>query len=351
MNIPKRSLWSATILSLALVASARAMDDDIATECGSCQFPTSISVGGLCSGVYMGQGLILTAAHCTDDVNEGTSRMYFGEQTGEWVASAIIDHCVRHPDGEFDQTVFGKQSYDGVDLAYCVFDDADLILNIPIVPPMIPTGCERDWLAHQVYESGTPPIVTAVGSGCADNYNGGTYCADGVERYVALQLIDQTGYAGSFTKLRVQRWGEIQTGLMDGDSGGPLFDALPDGTWRLLGVHHGTNVAQSAGYFEAVSPYLHWIEAKSGIDITPCHNFANGAWSLSGSCEGELPLDTNKAGASWLNGCPSALGGGVIGLFNEICSAWPSMPGDVTIPAAGGASLSNDLFLVAARGK
>ena len=346
MNIPKRSLWSATILSLALVAPTRAMDVDIATECGSCQFPTSVRVGGQCSGVYMGQGLVLTAAHCTDNVIEGTSDVYFGEhtETGERVASATIDHCVRHPDGEFDQTVFGEQSYDGVDLAYCILDDADPIPNIPIVPPMIPTGCERDWLAHQVYEGGTPPIVTAVGSGCADNYKGGNFCNDGVKRYVALQLLYQTGYAGSFTKLQVRRWGDSETGLMHGDSGGPLFDVLPDGTWRLLGVHHGTNTALDSSFSEAVPPYLHWIEAESGIDITPCHAFEDGEWLVTGNCDGELPLDTNEAGASWANACPSGLGGGgVLG-----CWGWPWMPGDVTIPTVSGAVLPNDLFLTAA---
>jgi hypothetical protein len=348
MKLSKRSVWSSTFVALALsAATAHAMDDDVGTECGTCQFPTAVTIG-LCSGVYVGQGLVLTAAHCTDDVNEGTTRAYFGEDQNE-AASAVVDHCVRHPDGEPDETVFGGESYDGVDLAFCILQDADQLPDVPIVPPMVPTGCERDWLAHRVYASGTPPVVTAVGSGCADYYNGGTYCADGVKRYVALQLVAQTSYNGSSTKLEVERWGDIHTGMMDGDSGGPLFEALPDGTWRLLGVHHGTNAALSAAFFEAVPPFVHWIELESGIDITPCHELVDGEWQVAGSCAGELPLDTNEAGGSWAAACPSALGGGTVGL-NGICSGWPVTPDSYAVEPASGAVLHADLFLTAASG-
>lgn len=347
MKYPRRSLVPAAILTIALAAPVAAMDDDIATACGTCQFPTAVRMPQ-CSGVYMGQGLVLTAAHCVSNVNEGTSRAYFGGEGGDHAASAVIESCVTHPDGEYDTTVFGEDSWSGVDLAFCILSDDEPIPAVPVVPPMTPTGCERDWLAHQVYELGSHPIVTAVGSGCADYYNGGTYCADGVKRYVALQLIQQVAHQGSPTHLQVERFGEDYTGLMSGDSGGPLFDVLPDGSWRLLGVFHGTSLDR--GYYEAVPPYLHWIEAESGIDITPCHEFANGAWAVSGNCEDELPLDTNEAGASWSDACPSALGGGEIAFIGGLCGAWPVNPGDKAIPPAEpvGALLLEDDFLLAA---
>jgi Trypsin len=344
MNATSRSAFWPAILGLAAVigiaGDAHAMNAEIAMVCESCQFPTAVRMP-LCSGVYVGGGLVLTAAHCIDDVIEGTSRAYFGEDSSDEAFSAIIDHCVAHPDGDPSATVFGEGDYDGVDLAYCVLDDSEPLPDLPVVPPMIPTGCERDWLAHQVYETGTPPIVTAVGSGCSDYEN----CASGVKRYVALQLVGQVTYGGSSTKLELERWGELQTGPMDGDSGGPVFEVLPDGSWRLLGVLHGTNVAHKAAFYEAVPPYLHWIEMDSGVDITPCHSFANGEWTFhAGWCAGELPLDTNVGGASWANACPSALGGGEQGFlqcFDLPPDDWaaippegPMLPADIFLPAA-----------------
>lgn len=335
---------TATVFAATLPTSAQAIHDEIGTECGSCQFPTAVRMPR-CSGVYMGQGLVITAGHCIDNVIEGTSRAHFGEDDSDPAFSAVIESCTAHPDGGPD-----GDSYDGVDLGFCILDDSDGLPEIPIVPAMIPTGCERDWLSHQVNGLGGHPLVTSVGSGCPDYYvNGSTTCGiDGVKRYLPLQLIGQTSYNGSSTKLELERWGDLTVGILDGDSGGPVFDVMPDGTWRLIGVHHGTNVALKAGFAEAVPPYLHWIESASGRDITPCHEFSNGEWSTSGTCAGQLPKDTEEAGASWVSGCPSAMGGGNVGISTNFCPGWPSRPGDKAVGAAGGASLDPDLFLEAA---
>jgi hypothetical protein len=344
MKSPLIPSLAAAGLALVLGNRARAMNADIGTVAGSCQFPTAVRLG-LCSGVYVGSGVVLTAAHCIGDISEGQSRVRFGEDTSDAAFDPVVDHCVKHPDGANGATIFGEDDYDGVDLAYCILDDADPIPDdLPIVPPMIPTGCERDWLAHQVYETGSHPIVTAVGSGCSEYVGPAEDCGDGIKRWVALQLTEQTSYGGSSTKLEVVRFDEDSTGLMSGDSGGPLFEVLPDGSWRVLGVLHGTNAAYHAGFYEAVPPYLHWIEQDSGRDITPCHEFADGEWTFHGACAGELPLDTNESGASWANECPSDLGGGEEGFLQ--CYDLP--PGDKAIPARDEPRLPSEVFLPAA---
>jgi hypothetical protein len=329
--------------AIALAADAQAMIPEIGTDCETCQFPTAVRMP-LCSGVYVGGGIVLTAAHCLDNVSEGQSRARFGEDSSNATHDPIIEYCVAHPDGESTGGAFGA-SYEGVDLAYCVLDDSEGLPNVPIVPPMVPTGCDRDWLAHQVYETGSSPTVTVVGSGCAEYVGPLEDCGDGIKRYMPLQLVQQTTYNGSSTKLELERWGDIETGIMDGDSGGPVFEVLPDGSWRLLGVAHGTNAALKAAFYEAVPPYLHWIEADSGVDITPCHSFSNGAWSFHGACAGELPLDTNLGGASWASSCPSDLGGGVYGLL-QCFDNLP--PGDKAVEAPDPFRIGAGVFLPAA---
>lgn len=125
--------------------------------------------------------------------------------------------------------------------------------GLPIVPPMVPVGCERDWLAHNVYERGGA-IVTAVGAGLAAHDPG---MGDGIKRFAAVELRRQALYpsvGGSYTKLVLERFGE-ETGIRDGDSGGPILEVVPDGTWRVIGVINGTGTKEA--WAEAVPPYLH----------------------------------------------------------------------------------------------
>ncbi len=291
---------------LALAATpARALDAALATECVTCQFPSVVSVAGQCTGVYMGDGLILTAAHCTDDVREGRSHAFFGEDIGAPAYSAVIEHCVRHPDGRFARNALGEDTYEGVDLAFCLLDPDANVPDVPLVPPLLPVGCERDWLAHQV-QGGTARL-TAVGFGCGGTDGGDLETCDaGVKRQIGVQLVRQIDYAGSPTKLELQRGGGA-TGLMAGDSGGPYFARLLDGGWRVVGLHHGANAGVRGAFVEALAPYVHWLESASGVDVTPCHDFAGGTWLANGACADGTPVGVAEAGGDWSSHCRSPI--------------------------------------------
>jgi Trypsin len=314
----------------ALAQPAVAMAPEIGIDCASCQFPTAVRLP-LCSGVYMGHGLVLTAAHCVANVSEN-SNAYFGESDAGWELAVPIDHCVTHPDGEYDTNVWGEDSWSGVDLAYCVL--AEDVPMPPIVPPMMPAGCERDWLAHEVYETPNHALATAVGAGCGIHQEYvGQDCEDGTKRFAGQQLVRQTQHLGSPTKLELKRdfFGDPDdTGLRSGDSGGPLFVRLPDDTLRLVGVIHGTS--GDVAYAEAVPPYLHWIESSSGIDVTPHHAFVNGAW-VTEIGEALLPRseETDWFG-DWQYGCAGAPMK-VSESYTEApflatlqCPGWPALP-------------------------
>ena len=269
----------------AISSAALAMDEDIGIECEECRYPTAVRISGHCSGVYAGDRLVITAAHCLSQITEGASKVYFGENASTASKAAygfVIEHCAAHPDGRSDTNAFGERIWYGPDIAYCVLEEdvTESLYAIPAIPPFIPNGYERDWLAERVYESGSKPLVTVVGSGCERGaVSAGEDCHDGIKRFAGRQLERQTTYAGSATKLQLHRelWGDFDTGLRSGDSGGPVFIKMPapDNTWRLLGVNSFTAIDD---YAEAVPPYLRWIEADSGIDITPHHNYLNGSW-------------------------------------------------------------------------
>ena len=81
--------------------------------------------------------------------------------------------------------MFGGDSWDSVDLAYCILDDSSRFPTCRSCRRCRRPGCERDWLSRLVYETAETRCVT-ISSGCAD-YNGGTSCYDGVRsRYVTL---------------------------------------------------------------------------------------------------------------------------------------------------------------------
>jgi hypothetical protein len=336
----RRAVRLAARATVALVAgvlaaprAATALDAALATECIACQFPAVVSVAAQCTGLYMGEGMILTAAHCTDDVREGRSRAFFGEDIGAPAFAAVIERCVRHPDGRFARNALGEDSYEGVDVAFCTLDDEAPLPDVPLVPPLLPEGCERDWLAHQV--AGATAVLTAVGFGCAGQ-DGGSWeaCDAGVKRQIGVQLVRQIDYAGTGTKLELQRGGAVETGLMAGDSGGPYFAQLPDGTWRLVGVHHGANAGVAGAFVEAVAPYVHWLESASDVDVTPCHDFAGGAWVESGACAPGTPVGAVEIGGDWANDCRSGVSAAAVSVGAAACAALGSDAAGLHAPAS-----------------
>jgi MYXO-CTERM domain-containing protein len=88
-----------------------------------------------------------------------------------------------------------------------------------------------------------------------------------------------------------------------GDSGGPAFVNMPDGTWRVFGID-SAGVAQScdAGdYMALMSDAVPWIEEQSHIDVTPCHD-ADGTWNPSAACR-NFSMTPHLPGRTWTSGC------------------------------------------------
>jgi MYXO-CTERM domain-containing protein len=244
----------------------------LATEC---QFPTTVLLNG-CSGTLVNPLIVTTAGHCGTNHKTAT----FGETRTRPARQVKIEYC---------RTFSNASARDaGVtvgttlrDWAYCKL--AEPVNDVPIVPILM--GCETD-----ILKPGQKVVVAGFGETEANQGGFGT------KRWVET------------TVNRVDSGRGIQVGGMGkapcfGDSGGPAFVKLADGTWRVFGVDSsGLDSGCAAGDLMAlIHKGVGWIEQTSGIDITPCHD-ADGTWHPSAAC-GHFPMAPDSDGRTWAQGC------------------------------------------------
>lgn len=267
----------------------------------SCLFPSAVKAGYRCSGVYIGNGLVLTAAHCLEKQSDGTfnlpgKKVAFADNvcsTGQcWdeveSAGRVVEceYCIPYPNGSPSTGIWGQELYDGVDLAVCILKSN---VNVPFAPVM-QFGCDTEWFMDNFFKKNVS--FTFVGMGCNEvDYN--MYpvpCSkDGEKRAWKLNLDydqPQSFHQGSY---KLQFSGENdENPIANGDSGGPLFCLMPDGTYRVIGVLHGTS--GNKVYWEPITPYVDWIESVTGRDISPKlgekYYLATGVGNWGDNCKG-----------------------------------------------------------------
>lgn len=244
---------------------------------GSCGWPTTVSLGGSCSGTLVHPEVVIYAAHCGS--NYGSVRL--GEKVSGGAGRTVpTSFCQVYPGGEPGE---------GNDFAVCKL--AQAVNDVPIVP--IAMGCETDEIAPG-------KTVTMVGFGEADN---GPY---GVKRWVnstvsSISAADEV-FIGGGGKDTCQ-----------GDSGGPVFMQIDDGSWRVFGITSYGGACGTGGYYSQMHLGMAWFESTTGVDITPCHD-ADGTWNPGADCT-EFPLTPNVGAGAWANGCS----GGPLSGPSETC--------------------------------
>lgn len=234
----------------------------------TCAWPTTVSMGG-CTGTLIHPEVVVYAAHCGPDV----SAVWFGEEAFAGEGRAVpTAECHVNPetlDGPFERHK---------DWAFCRL--AEPVLDVPIVPPLM--GCETTLL--------TPGReVTIVGYGLDEDGNSGVK-RQGVTE---LQWIEEDGSVLA---------GDGEVGSCFGDSGGPIYLEMPDGSWRVFGIVSGGQACGFPAWYATVHTAIPTIEATLGIDVTPCH-YTGGGWNPSPSCA-DAPVEPwNGAGKTWADGC------------------------------------------------
>lgn len=242
-----------------------------------CDFPADVFIGDPsgfhCTGSLVHPRVVITAAHCIG----GITHVGFGEVVWEQTIDVPVQSCVEHP-SYWDW---------GIDLGVCTLAaDAPPVAMVPVL-----MGCEADELVPGM-------SVTIAGFGQSDEASG---TGGGIKRWTTNAL-DEVGWDAN----EVYLLGE-STGSCYGDSGGPSYVQLSDGTWRVLAAVSGPHPSAPplgcgfGGTYELVHTEMEWIESTTGYDVTPCFD-ADGTWNPDERCTG-FPTALAGIGGSWADAC------------------------------------------------
>jgi len=248
---------------------------DAVEECG---WPSTVMMDG-CTGTLVHPQVAIFASHCmffADGV--GPETVGFGEHNNAPVREVATDGCLM-----FDGWTPDMGAGEGNDVAFCVL--AEPVDDVDIVPILM--GCETE-----ILQPGQDVALVGFGVTETDVF--------GVKHQVAAQV-------NSLTPTEINLGGNGMS-TCNGDSGGPAFVQLEDGSWRVFGVtSRGLGGGCGEGsVFGLIHAHIDWIEAAINVDLTPCHD-ADGTWNPNEDC-GAFPLEPNIPGGDWALGCA---GGGL----------------------------------------
>ncbi len=232
----------------------------------TCQWPTTVGAGN-CTSTLVHPRIVTTAEHCLAE--GGPTEITFGERwSGAGVVKTVpVEQC------------FGASSGGLVgDFGFCILAEP---VDMAITPVLY--GCETDILT-----AGQPAVLVGYGqrafwdfrAGVKFKVDVGVVRTDGVDIYL----------------------GNSRRGSCYGDSGGPAYVQLADGTWRVFGAtSRGALFCNGESIYTLIHPFVPWLEETSGIDITPCHD-ADGTWNPSADCR-DFPLDPEAGVGGWDDLC------------------------------------------------
>jgi hypothetical protein len=232
----------------------------------TCQWPTTVGAVN-CTSTLVHPRIITTADHCVAD--GGPTHITFGERwSGAGVVKTVpVTEC-------FGAAAAGLAG----DFGFCILAEP---VDMEITPVLF--GCETEVLA-----AGQPATLVGYGQRAWWDFRAGT------KYKVDVQVVRTDGvdiYLGNSRR-----------GSCYGDSGGPAYVKLADGSWRVFGAtSRGALLCNGESIYTLIHPFVPWVEETSGIDITPCHD-SDGTWNPTAACTG-FPTNPEAGAGTWDDMC------------------------------------------------